>query len=74
MDDDIITYEAVKEETASTSVAIPQEIVDLEQKIEECKTIQQLQSLEDKVKAVKEKSVQGIIIKKYNNKKIALIK
>ena len=70
--DDDIVVEEVKEETA-TPVAIPQEAVDLEKKINDCKSIEQLQSLEEKVKAVREPSVQKIIIKKYNDKKIILM-
>jgi hypothetical protein len=71
IDDDIIEVKVKEDE--STEVTIPQEVVDLETKINNCKTIEQLQSLEESVKAVKETSVQKIIIKKYNDKKIQLM-
>lgn len=72
-DDDIIVDEKVVEETTSTKVAIPDEIVALEKKINDSKNIEQLQSLEESVKAVKDLSVQKIIYKKYNDKKIGLL-
>lgn len=73
-DDDIDINQAgepAKEE--ATPVAIPDEVVILEKKINECKNIEQLQSLEESVKAVKDASVQKIIFKKYNDKKLSLI-
>jgi hypothetical protein len=75
LDDDIDINQsgAPSSEETATPVAIPEEAVILEKKINDCKNLDQLQSLEETVKAVKEPSVQKIIFKKYNAKKISLL-
>jgi hypothetical protein len=68
-DEDIILVE----EEDPANVTIPKELELLEQKIKEAKTIEQLKTLEDKVKAVEEKSVQKIIYTLYNKRKLELL-
>lgn len=71
IDEDIVY---VKEEVQQPEISIPAEAIDLEKKIEECKTVEQLESLSAKVNSVEGKSVKIVLLKKYNNKKIALSK
>lgn len=68
-EDDIVeelTYEKVNEEP------IPDEIVELEKKINEAKNVEQLTSLQDKVEAIEGKSTKAILFKKFNEKKLSL--
>lgn len=73
IDDDIVVE--VKEGLKDLPIqdAIPAEAIDLETNIQNCQNLEQLKSLEEKVKLITEKSVQKIIYDKYNAKKIALM-
>ena len=64
IDDDIITQVEVEK------VQIPESITDLVKKIDNTKNIEELRQLEDEVKAIKDKTDQNIVFKKYNDRKI----
>jgi len=67
--DEDITY--VKEEQVKEEV-ISQEATELEKKINDCRTVEQLESLSAKVNSVEGKAVKVVLFKKYNQKKIML--
>jgi len=68
-DEDIQTAK-VKEEKEN----IPEEAIALEEKLNKAENVEQLMSLEAKVKAVNGVAVQKVLLKKFNNRKIELSK
>jgi len=70
-DDDIKKPE--EPATGVANIEVPTDLADLEKKISEAKTVEQLQSLKDKLDGIKEKKFQVVIFKKYNDKKIELM-
>jgi len=71
VDEDVIY---VKEETQEPKIEISAEAVELEKKINEAKTVEQLESLTTKVNSIEGISVKKVLLKKYNQKKIQLTK
>ena len=69
--DDDIMYEPIQKEEQAT--ALTGEAVELEKKIAEAKTIEELKALEDAIRSNREEGVMKILLKKFNNKKLEFL-